>query len=261
MHKQIKDEALRDTIGVAIYAMFLSSTEAPDWNDPGAIDRLAEAVMRVLPVTAIHQANAEAGPTATPAAQWREKGEADPHDTRYNCERAALCMGDLSDDELANAAFLNYDRRPSFEDLVAGKGLMPIAYMTAVKDRIRWLSRALVAAGKDAQRYCRLRNVSEAKLGLAGVPCIAMPSGPASGSYFNGDDADRIVDAFIFSQGRLEEIPALEDAVTITMQYKNHTVVDHVQNISSHARPWQSIEWVAGGEWIQIEKAMKEQSS
>lgn len=53
----------------------------------------------------------------------------------------------------------------------------------------------------------------------------------------------------------------LEDAVMITMQYKDQTVVDQVRNISSHARPWQSIEWVTGAAWIRIEKALKGRAS
>lgn len=72
---------------------------------------------------------------ATPAAKWREEGREDPHGSRYDCERAKLTMGDLTDDEMANAVFMA-DR--SSLDL--------IAYQTAAKDRIRWLSRALDAA-------------------------------------------------------------------------------------------------------------------
>lgn len=82
----------------------------------------------------------------TPGATWREKGEADPHGTRYNCERAALTLGILTDDELANGAFLAYDRQPSVDELLSGKGFTPIVWMTAVKDRIRWLSRKLAEA-------------------------------------------------------------------------------------------------------------------
>ncbi|WP_349609114.1 hypothetical protein [Cupriavidus sp. DF5525] len=82
----------------------------------------------------------------TPAATWRANGEPDPHGDYYDRERATLPMGKLTDDELANGAFMNYDHRPSLEDLLAGKRFMPIVWMTAVKDRIRWLSRALVKA-------------------------------------------------------------------------------------------------------------------
>ncbi|WP_238874207.1 hypothetical protein [Achromobacter xylosoxidans] len=95
----------------------------------------------------------------TPGATWREKGEADPHGTRYNCERAALTLGTLTDDELANGAFLAYDRQPSVEELLSGKGFTPIVWMTAVKDRIRWLSRKLAEAeGRAAPAADDARN-------------------------------------------------------------------------------------------------------
>lgn len=90
----------------------------------------------------------------TPSSRWASAGEPDPHGNRYDCERAALAMGDLSDDELANAVFMHGDQRPSMAQLAAGV-MLPIAYLTAAKDRIRWLSRALVAAQaeKVAQPY------------------------------------------------------------------------------------------------------------
>lgn len=87
---------------------------------------------------------------STPSSRWHAEGQADPHGTDYDCERAALTLGNLTDDELANAAFLNYDRWPSLEDIVAGKAHPPIAYMTAVKERIRWLSRRLSEATHTA---------------------------------------------------------------------------------------------------------------
>jgi hypothetical protein len=76
----------------------------------------------------------------TPAAQWRENGEPDPFGKRYDCPRSATIMGHLSDDALANEVFM-YDHR---------SGLGSIGYLTAAKDRIRWLSRALVAATRDS---------------------------------------------------------------------------------------------------------------
>jgi hypothetical protein len=88
-----------------------------------------------------------AAPVAqTPAANWRVDGEPDPHGGHYDCERAALCMGGLTDDELANAAYMNYDRNPSMQEMMEGRAFRPIVYMTAVKERIRWLSRALEKA-------------------------------------------------------------------------------------------------------------------
>lgn len=84
----------------------------------------------------------------TPSSQWHANGETDPHAGRYDKERANLCIGNLTDDELANGAFMNYDRRLSVADMInptPGQH-MPIVWMTAVKDRIRWLSRSLEKA-------------------------------------------------------------------------------------------------------------------
>lgn len=75
----------------------------------------------------------------------------DPHGKRYDCERANLCMGDLTDDELANGVFL-HGNEPLDIDKVMSKapGYHPsIAWLTAAKDRIRWLSRALEQALAD----------------------------------------------------------------------------------------------------------------
>jgi len=58
-------------------------------------------------------------------------------------------MGNLTDDELANGAFLNYDRRPDIQDVINRKAHSPIAWMTSVKDRIRWLSRSLERVLKE----------------------------------------------------------------------------------------------------------------
>ena len=74
---------------------------------------------------------------STPAAKWREAGEADPFEGQnYDGERAELCCGHLTDDEMANAQYL--DRN--------------IVNATGAKERIRWLSRALVGE-QAAQRY------------------------------------------------------------------------------------------------------------
>lgn len=88
----------------------------------------------------------------TPAASWREQGEPDPHGTRYACERAALAMGDMTDDQLANAVYIHGNNMPALQDVLQGRAKMPIEYLTAAKDRIRWLSRALEASLADAER-------------------------------------------------------------------------------------------------------------
>lgn len=108
-------------------------------HDMGAVE-LAEAMLSRMPALA-----APLLAIGTPSSIWSVTGEPDPHGSRYDCERAALVMGDLSDDELANAVFLHGNEQPTMAQLVAG-AVPPIAYLTAAKDRIRWLSRALVAA-------------------------------------------------------------------------------------------------------------------
>lgn len=97
----------------------------------------------------------------TPAAKWIADGEPDPHGDRYSCERSALSMGDLTDDELANGAFMNYDAPLNLEGILAGTHSAPIAWMTAVKDRIRWLSRSLT----DAQALIAELRAENERLG------------------------------------------------------------------------------------------------
>lgn len=84
----------------------------------------------------------------TPAAKWRASGEQDPHAGQYDGERAALALGQLTDDELANAVFMGGNEPLNIERLLAKDPTYhsPIALLTAAKDRIRWLSRALEQA-------------------------------------------------------------------------------------------------------------------
>jgi hypothetical protein len=88
----------------------------------------------------------------TPAAAWRVEGEEDPHGTRYDTERADLVLGHLTDDQLANAAFMGYDLPLNIDRVLAKDPnyYTPIALMTAVKDRLRWLSRKLEEARESA---------------------------------------------------------------------------------------------------------------
>lgn len=80
----------------------------------------------------------------TPASRRSLTGEEDPFANYLDKERADLAMGHMTDDAIANAIFMNYDIFPSVQDLIAGKGIMPIAYMTGGKERIRWLSRQVI---------------------------------------------------------------------------------------------------------------------
>lgn len=100
----------------------------------------------------------EESSTSTSASKWRENGEQDPHGERYNQERSSLTLGNFTDDELANGAFMNYDQVPQIMQLIAtgpDKRYMPILWMTAVKDRIRWLSRSLV---RETERNATLKS-------------------------------------------------------------------------------------------------------
>lgn len=68
--------------------------------------------------------------SSTPSSNWRKNGEPDPHGARFDCERAKLMGGDLTDDELANAVFMD----PATPNIMAAQ------------ERIRWLSRQLESA-------------------------------------------------------------------------------------------------------------------
>ncbi len=84
------------------------------------------------------------GAATTPSSLWAQAGQPDPHGTRYECERAELALGQMTDDALANAVFLHGNERPTLDQINAG-ALPAIVYLTAAQDRIRWLSRALEA--------------------------------------------------------------------------------------------------------------------
>ena len=81
----------------------------------------------------------------TPAAKWRQEGQADPHGDHYNCQRAALTLGELTDDELANGVFLHGNEPLNINALLRKTPgyHSAVVWLTAGKDRIRWLSRAL----------------------------------------------------------------------------------------------------------------------
>ena len=85
--------------------------------------------------------NDTAALVATPAAKWLADGQPDPHGNKYDCERAKLPKGALTDDELANALFMA-DRTD----------LDLIVWQTAAKERIRWLSRAFTAQAAEIAR-------------------------------------------------------------------------------------------------------------
>lgn len=113
----------------------------------------------------------------TPAAHFHVAGEKDWHAGKYDAERAQLALGNYTDDELANGAFMNYDR--PLDIIMAASGdkdyHSPIAWMTAVKDRIRWLSRALVRS-EDMNR--KLREMISEKDELLRLAIAQREKGP-----------------------------------------------------------------------------------
>ncbi|WP_433738962.1 hypothetical protein [Pseudomonas putida] len=100
----------------------------------------------------------------TPAAKWRESGEDDPHGERYNCQRAALSLGEYTDDELANGVFL-HGNEPLNVNAILRKTPgyhSSIVWLTAAKDRIRWLSRALEeSAAREQALHQRLNEADQ----------------------------------------------------------------------------------------------------
>lgn len=81
-----------------------------------------------------------AAKVGTPAARWREEGKPDPHGDNYARERAQLCGGHLTDDDVAfqTAMLMRSD-------------LNHEAVLETAKDRIRWLSRKLAALAPTPQ--------------------------------------------------------------------------------------------------------------
>lgn len=104
----------------------------------------------------------------TPSSHWRATGDKDPHAGMYDFERASLTMGKLTDDELANGMFMNYDQPLNVAGVLAGTHSSAIAWMTAGKDRIRWLSRKLakteahIAAMNEQIEVSRMALISAA---------------------------------------------------------------------------------------------------
>ncbi len=100
----------------------------------------------------------------TPAARWRQDGQADPHGDHYNCQRAALTLGELTDDELANGVFLHGNEPLNINALLRKTPgyHSAVVWLTAGKDRIRWLSRALEeSAAREQALQLRLNEADQ----------------------------------------------------------------------------------------------------
>jgi len=101
----------------------------PEYDRP-AYSATADEVLALM-ASARQQGRDDA---VTPAARWRQRGEPDPHGDRYDCPRERLCGGHLSDDEVAHQIAMLSRHDLNFEGV-----------LSMVKDRLRWLSRRVVA--------------------------------------------------------------------------------------------------------------------
>jgi hypothetical protein len=102
----------------------------------------------------------------TPAAKWRQEGQADPHGDHYTCQRAALTLGEYTDDELANGVFLHGNEPLNINALLRKTPgyHSAVVWLTAGKDRIRWLSRALEESKAREQALQLLLNDRDGQL-------------------------------------------------------------------------------------------------
>lgn len=96
---------------------------------------------------------------STPSSNWLAEGTEDPvgHHKLIDQERGQLMLGKWTDDELANAIFL-YGNPSDYEKtkrLLSGE-ISDIAFLTAGKERIRWLSRHLELALKKVREQAAL---------------------------------------------------------------------------------------------------------
>jgi hypothetical protein len=102
----------------------------------------------------------------TPAAKWREEGQADPHGEHYHCQRAALTLGEYTDDELANGIFLHGNEPLNINALLRKTPgyHSAVVWLTAGKDRIRWLSRALEESKAREQALQQRLNEADQRI-------------------------------------------------------------------------------------------------
>lgn len=100
----------------------------------------------------------------TPGAEWMVKQEPDPFNGRYDVTRNELPMGDMTDYHFANQLYLCGDQSPSLEQLLSGEAKRPIVWLTAAKERIRWLSYQLHLAESSQVKPDMRRYISKAEL-------------------------------------------------------------------------------------------------
>lgn len=74
--------------------------------------------------------------------RWLAEGKEDPFPDLVGKKRESLMMKELSDDELANMQYMYQGAGPDvLMNVMMSGGKSHIAVVTAVKERLRWLSR------------------------------------------------------------------------------------------------------------------------
>ncbi|MDM5112785.1 hypothetical protein [Aeromonas salmonicida] len=179
----------------------------------------------------------------TPAAHWREKGEPDPHGSYYDHERAALALGDLTDDELANAVFMHGDGKPSIAEIIAGTAKMPIVYLTAAKERIRWLSRkveeskrieqSMADVLRDARKYITALGKPECEISKVQM-VIAQIEAIIAGQVQAQHPDDVAVDNFAkamkekLAKARAKGRSGWDDPAACSVEHLAELLLDHI---------------------------------
>lgn len=131
--------ALEDTKQFKELLVKCTSTEGAAEVATTIEDMKPEVAKELLRVLLSDKANHEC--SFTPPARWAVLEQADPHGTLYSCnQRSRLCMGNFSDDEIANSVFLLGDSAHETPGSLS-RAFSGIGVLTAAKERIRWLSR------------------------------------------------------------------------------------------------------------------------
>lgn len=130
---------MKNPANLEMLAMWLKEVQA---NPEALRSMTANAIKQEMAIALDLVESLGVPKTDTPSSQWYKNGQTDPHAGKYDGPRSELAYGNYTDDELANAVFM-CDHRQS---------LSSIGFLTAAKERIRWLSRKLVKAQTVANK-------------------------------------------------------------------------------------------------------------
>lgn len=187
-------------------------------------------------------------PKPKPQPSWRDLGMSDPHNEHYDHtkKREDLAMGHLSDDMIAYGAFMYYNAPLDVERIIARDPnyFSPIGWMTAAKERLRWLSRRLW----DAERRIEIMEGQ-------GIPVPAIEAVPQAPSLedqiaalkIENEDLHekngRLCDKLIEKDTRIKalEKSAALDVVQAPMDglFKNDAVGKELHQINEWVQMWE----------------------